>query len=204
MHFIELLHATQEGRTGDGQIRPVKALERREVAVAELEDVLRRRQVLEPMLAQIAQPIRARKRSGRGRDEHLPAVATGSNPRSPVHVDPDVALGVEVRRSRVDAHTHADRAGGESVQCLAGGRQRARGGRESDEESIALRVDLDAPIGRERLTQDAAMLGKRPGVVLGTEFVQQLRRALDVREEKRHRPGRELWLHPPILSRPGL
>ena len=87
--------------------------------------------------------------------------------------------------------------------ALAAAVKRAGRGREGNEESVALRVDLDAPIGRERLTQDATMLGKRPGVVLGTEFMQQLRRALDVREEKRHRPGRELGLHPSILSRPG-
>ncbi len=95
----------------------------------------------------------------------------------------------------------SDRPCGQPVKRLAGGRQRAGRGREGDEERIALRVDLDALIGRERRTQDAAMLGERPGVVLGAELEQQLRRALDIREEKRHRPGRKLVLHPSILSR---
>ena len=45
------------------------------------------------------------------------------------------------------------------------------------------------------------MLGQRPRVVLGAQLMQQLRRTLDVREEKRHRAGREILPHPPILSR---
>jgi hypothetical protein len=42
---------------------------------------------------------------------------------------------------------------------LAGGFQRARSGRESDEERIALRVHLRAAVPLKRIPQDAPMLG---------------------------------------------
>jgi hypothetical protein len=70
---------------------------------------------------------------------------------------------------------------------LAAGRSR-----EGDEEGIALRVDLHALIGRERLTQDEAMLGQRPRVLLGAQFAQQLGRTLDVGEEKGDGARRQL------------
>jgi hypothetical protein len=44
------------------------------------------------------------------------------------------------------------------------------------------------------------VLGEHIGITF-TELLQQPRRPLDVREEERHRPGRELGLHPPILPR---
>jgi hypothetical protein len=101
----------------------------------------------------------------------------------------------------VDAHAHAERPGRKSLECSAGRPQGARRGREGNEEGIALRVDLDALARRERLTQSAAMFLQRLRVLLGPELVQQLRRTLDVREEERHRPRRELGPHPSIVSR---
>lgn len=56
-HLRQLLLTAQERRRGDRQIRLVKALERREVNVSELVDPLGRRQILQPVHAQIAQPL---------------------------------------------------------------------------------------------------------------------------------------------------
>src|SRR5829696_3692222 len=55
--------------------RQVRLVQARQggIVLAELEDPLRRRQVFQPVLAQVAQPIRAEQSRGRGRDEHLTA-----------------------------------------------------------------------------------------------------------------------------------
>ena len=79
-----------------------------------------------------------------------------------------------------------------------GGERGGRGG-EGDEERVALRVDLDAAAGAEGGAQDAPVLGERVGVALGAERVQELRRALDVGEEERHRPGGQCALHRGIM-----
>src|SRR5262249_42504106 len=72
--------------------------------------------------------------------------------------------------------------------------------REGHEERISLRVDLDAPVGCERITQDASMLREHPRVPLGAEIVQQRRRTFDVREEEGDGPGRQA-VHRPRGSR---
>src|SRR5215203_5261013 len=72
----------------------------------------------------------------------------------------------------------------ERLLRLVRGRERARGSREGDEESVALRVDLDATVALDRLSQDAMVLAECLVVGLGAKLVQQVRRALDVREEE--------------------
>jgi hypothetical protein len=56
---------------------------------------------------------------------------------------------------------------------------------------IALRVHLHAVVSSERFAQGPPMFRKRVRVRIA-QLVQQPRRALDVREQKRDRPGREL------------
>jgi hypothetical protein len=46
----------------NGQVRPVEALQRGEVGVAELVDPLGRREVLQPVLAEVAQAVRVDER----------------------------------------------------------------------------------------------------------------------------------------------
>jgi hypothetical protein len=60
---------------------------------------------------------------------------------------------------------------GQSCICLSGGPESARRSREGDEEGIALRIDLDTLIGRERLTQDTAMVAEHPRVFLGAQVM---------------------------------
>jgi hypothetical protein len=57
-----------------------------------LVDPLGRGEVLQPVLAEIAQPIRAGEVVGRLRDDGLPAVAGRGDPGGAVDVDADVAL----------------------------------------------------------------------------------------------------------------
>ena len=85
-----------------------------------------------------------------GRDEHLPAVAGGGDAGGAVDVAADVALLGQERRPRVQADPHLDRAGGERLGHRRRGGERARRGREGEEEGVALRVDLDAALARRR------------------------------------------------------
>ncbi len=68
--------------------------------------------------------------------------------------------------------------------------QRAGRAGERVEEGVALRVHLDAAVSAERLPQHAPVFDQGLVVRLGPELVQQLRRALDVREEERDGAGR--------------
>lgn len=155
------------------------------------------------MLTQIAQPARVDERRRRGRDEYLPAVPGGGNPRRSVHVDADIALIVQMRGARVDADAHADRPGGQPPERVGRRLECARCGRKGDEEGVPLRVDLDAAVGVERLAQDAAMLAECLRVVLGTQLVEQLRRPLDVGEEEGDGSGRKVALHSIIMNQRG-
>ena len=62
------------------------------------------------------------------------------------------------------------------------------GGRERDEERVALRIDLGAIVARECPTEKAAVRSERLGVSLA-EHAEERCRALDVGEEERHGPG---------------
>ena len=62
---------------------------------------------------------------------------------------------------------------------------------EGDEERIALGVDLDAVVPRERIPEHPAMLGENVCVAV-TELLEQSRRPFDVGEEKRDRSARKL------------
>ena len=61
--------------------------------------------------------------------------------------------------------------------------------RESDEEGVALRVDLDAAVAPECLAQNAAVFSERLRIAIA-ELLHQPRRAFDVGEEERDRAGR--------------
>jgi hypothetical protein len=186
---------------GDRQVCRVQAANRRELAVAELVDPLRRGQVLQPVLAEVAQPVGADEIPCRLRDQHLPAVADRGDACRAVDVDPDVALLGDQRLAGVETHAHADPARLEPFLAFARGRQPVTRARERDEEGVALRVHLHPAVPFERLAQHPSVLGQRFGVGVA-ELVQQPRRALDVGEEKCDRAGRQLP-HRPILARAG-
>ena len=124
---------------------------------------------------------------------------------SPVDVGAHVTFLGHVRRSGVDAHAHPDRPQGKRLLRLPRRIERPGRGRKSDEEGVALGVNLDSAVTRRGLSHCAAVLRKGIGVRLGPHLVQQLRRALDIGEQERHRACREVasaHLTPKIVARP--
>ena len=81
------------------------------------------------------------------------------------------------------------------------GRNCGRRGGERDKERVALRIHFDAVVANERLTQSAAMLRQRIRVGLGTQLLQEPRRALDVGEDESDGSGRKLACHAAIQAR---
>jgi hypothetical protein len=72
---------------------------------------------------------------------------------------------------------------------LFGRRKRFLRRHERDEERISLRVNLDASVSHERITQSPAVLSERLAVPFGAELLKQARRAFDVREQKGNGAG---------------
>ena len=100
-HLRELSLPTEERRRRHGQVGAVEAPERRKLLVSQLVEPLRRGEVLQPVLAEVAQPLGGRQRGGRGRHDHLAAVRDGCNPRGAVHVGSDVSTAAHEGRPGV-------------------------------------------------------------------------------------------------------
>src|SRR5262249_60181061 len=105
----KLVLAAEERRRRDGQIRLVERLQRWVVAGAELEDPLRRGEVLEAVLAEVPHPV-ADQFVSRLADEHLAAVTGSPDPRRAVDGDADVALLGDERRARLQSDPPLARA----------------------------------------------------------------------------------------------
>jgi hypothetical protein len=181
------------------EVRLMERFQTWEIAVTELPDPLWRRQILQPVVPQITQPVRRDQLTRRLRHQHLAAVASGRDARRAMDVDPHVTLVRQERLAGMHAHPHADR----SLQLrlrLARCRQRIRRTRERDEERIPLSVHLDAAVTTEHATQHAAVVRQRIGIRIA-EPVQQPRRALDIREEERDRSRRKRS-HRSMMRRP--
>ena len=187
----ELALAPEETGRGRRQVDAARRTQRRKLSLAELMEAGRALEVLQPMQAEVAERLAVEEGGRRRRDDRLAAVGERSDARAAVHVDADVALGGELGSSGVQADAHADRPVRERLAAGPRGVGCALGGREGDEEGVALRVDLDAAVGRERLAQRAPVLGERLAVRVRAELPEQARRALDVGEEERDRAGRE-------------
>jgi hypothetical protein len=156
----------------------------------ELEEPLRLGQVLESMRPEIAH------RDGAVGDErlrplgedHLAAVRGRGYSRAPVDVDPDVVVAGDERISGVQAHANAHIAVGPAVRGqsalpLLRRRERLRRIREGNEEAIALRIDLDASVSLEALSEQTPVIRQSLGVSVA-ERLQEARRPLDVGEEE--------------------
>ena len=151
--LVEFALAAEKRRRRDGEVRLVERLQARELGVAQLEEALRRGEVLEPVLAQIADRLPGDEVARRLRQEHLASVPGGGDPRRTVDVHPDVALVGHDGLARVQPHANADRSVAKRRLPVRGGADRVGGARERDEERIALRVHLDAAVPREGLPQ---------------------------------------------------
>ena len=109
----------------------------------------------------VGQP-RAEQRTGRLREEDLPAPADRADPRRSHDVEPDVALLVNRGLAGVQPHPHAHlgTVGPPGRRMCALSLDRGDHGvaraREHEEERVALGVDLDSVARRERFADDAA------------------------------------------------
>ena len=168
--LLELRRTADERRSWQREILHARLdrLEQREVAAEpvdlELVDALRRAQILEAVHAQIAHN-RVHERTGRLRQEHLPAVADGSDPRTLMYVETDIPLLGQPRLAGMQPHPHADRPVGQRALAVSGGGDGVRGAGEGDEERVTLCIDLDARMVRERGAESAPMLLQRLPII---------------------------------------
>src|SRR5262249_9582770 len=100
-------------------------------------------------------------------EEDLPAVTGRGDARSPVHVDPDVALVRPGRLAGVQSHAHADRPAGERFAHRRRRSERVGRPGERDEERVPLSVHLDATVPCERRAGGAGHPPRQPPVVPG-------------------------------------
>jgi hypothetical protein len=143
------------------------------------------------VVAEIGQ-LAVHQRPGRSGHQHLASVPNRRDSRRAMHVHPDVALVGEVRRTRMHAHPHTNRAACQPLRRCRGRRKGPRCRRESDEERIPLRVHLHATLRGERLPQQPTMVRQRICVPFRTKLMQELCRALHVREEECHCSRRKI------------
>jgi hypothetical protein len=163
-----------------------------------LEDALRDTQVLETVRAEVAH-LGVDERPRGPRQEDLPTVPDGRDPGSLVDVKADVSLVGEARLTRVKPHPHLDRAARKRDLRRSGCSDRIRCTAERDEEGVTLGIHLGAVVRRERLPQQSTMLVESACIRV-SQLVQELRRTLDVREEKRHHAGRKDGRHAAMIT----
>jgi hypothetical protein len=187
--LLELALAPDEGHRDDWEVRGVEGPQRREVASAELEQALRSGQILQPVLAEIAEGDISDEATGRLGEDDLSPVSGAGDSRRAVDVDADVALLGHDRLAGVEAHANADRPGPERVVGLNRRGNGAGGSRERDEERVTLRIYLDACVSRERLPQCSSVLGEEIHVASAV-LVEKSCRSLDIGEEERDRATR--------------
>jgi len=193
-HLGELALPAQESGCRHREVRAVEAFQRRKVVVSELEDALGGGEVLQAVLPEVRE-LELDERRCRRRDEHLATVPARGDARRSIDVRADVALVREQRRPRVHSHPHRDRAGGERVREVRGGGDSRRCGREGEEESVPLGVDLDSALRSARLADHPSVLGERLRVPFGTELVQKPRRPLHVGEQEGDGAGGQVATH---------
>ena len=117
-----------------------------------------------------------------------------------VDVNSDVALRVHGGCAGVQTHSHGDLPRRQRPLRRGRGGHRGACGREGDEERIPLGIDLHTALGGEGIPQDRAVLRERLRVHLRPELPQQAGGALDVGEQKRHRPRGQVTPHVPSIA----
>ena len=184
--------SSDEGARGPGQVRVGDRLQRREGSLPNWK-IGTGRDVLEAVLAEVGE-LAVDEHGGRTGEEHLTAVAGGGDARAEWTSSPtypsSVSSGVPVCKP-MRTWIGPPRAPRSSLP-----RPRARPARrKGEEERVSLRVHLHSAVAAQASRITPPVLGKRLGVRLGAELVQQLRRALDVGEEERDGAGRQIHAH---------
>ena len=190
--LFQLALPAHERARRDRQVRRVERAERREVARAELVEALGAGEVLQAVLAEVAdRRVGIEQSPGRLGDDDLASVRGSGDARGTVHVEADVALVRHDRLARVDPDPHADGAALERLAPVGRGGDRVRRPREGDEEGVSLRVHLHPAVLGEGGPQRTPVVGEQLDV-RGAVLLEQPRRALDVGEEERHRAARQV------------
>ena len=158
--------------------------------IAELEEGNRLGEVLQPVLAELAQVVRD-ELPRRLRDENLAAVPDCGDPGAAMNVETDVPLLGDDCLACVEPHPHPDRAVCKRGLPVTRSSDRVGGSRKGDKERVPLRIDLDPAVRREGVAKGSPMRSKRRRVLVA-ELVQQASRARDVGEEERDRARRKV------------
>ena len=192
-HLRDLLPAPDERRRRPREVRVRDGLQRRERVRAKLVDPDGFIEVLQPVLAQVLHfHAEADKLPRCPRQKDLPAMAARGDPGAQVHVRAHIPLRAHQRHARVHPHPHPDRAGRQRPPPLLRGLHRAPSRRERHKERVPLRVDLDPAVPPERVAQQPPMLPERLLVARWADLMEQPGRPLDVSEQERHRPTRQI------------
>jgi hypothetical protein len=118
--LCELALPADQRRRLHGQVRLVKRPERREVCVTKLVEPLRRAQVLKPVLAEVSRVDLSIDEVTRGlREQYLPTVAGGRDPRCAMDVDTNIAFVGDERLASVNPDPNAHRRGLKRLLRLA-------------------------------------------------------------------------------------
>ncbi|HYY04761.1 MAG TPA: hypothetical protein VE736_12815 [Gaiellaceae bacterium] len=188
--FVNLPLAPDQRARRDGQCRHGQRSQRWEAHVTELVKALGRNQILETVISEVTQ-LDIYEGRGRGRHEHLAAVARRRNSRGAMDVRSDVPLVGHDRFSGMNPDPDANRGVFQgTLGFSSGGNCFLRAG-EDIEERVALCIHFNAVVRAKRGSQKTAVLGEHLGVPIA-QFVEQPRRAFDVGEKESDRAGRQL------------
>jgi hypothetical protein len=191
--------ASEERARRDWKIRGVERPERRELAVTELEEAFRLGQVLQSMLAEVAEmSVGAEEVARRPRENDLAAVCRCGDARGAVHIEADVALLSDERLTRVNPDANANQPVAQAVTDLVGSGNGVRGSRERCEERVTLCVHLDSRMPAKSAANNVAVGGEKVRVRVAV-LVEQLCRARDVGEEERNGAAREILSHAELI-----
>ena len=171
----------------------------------ELEHPLRARQIAQPDLSQLQQPdtipqLVTRQVSCRLGDHDLAAVRHAQQPCSTVHRRAEVVIVAKLCHSRVKSHAHPERLAHRPVlaadRSLAvdGCAQRGARGCEHSMYAVASTLHNLTAVSRDRFPQDHVMARQRHAHRMRL-LLPQPRRHLEIGEQERHRPRRQLG-HP--------
>jgi len=157
-------------------------------------------EVLQPVFSEIGQRDVDQRARLLG-EQYLPAVPCCADPRALVDVRAHVAFIGQIRGTGVYTDAHLDRSRGEGSFEMPRSRDGAFRRRKGNEESVTLRVDLNASVLSERCPEEASVLRERLRVAFGTQLMQQTRRPHDIREQEGHDPGRKASCHERTIVR---
>ena len=170
--LVELALAADERGRLRRQVRRVQRLQGRELGFPELVELLRLREILEPVRPEVAKREAVHLRACPLRQDDLAAVGARADARSPVDVEPRVALRPDDRLAGVEAHADADRSSARAPPAPRRPPPRRRALGEGDEERVSLRVHLDAAV-RVRTPRGARADARQRLRVPVAELVQQ-------------------------------